>query len=566
VRLPTLRAPNKNAPLPRMAAIASAFVFGQKVAQRAAEGMSPCLFSLHPRRCRFRSSSLRGSFLLGTLTLSNVSYLACATVLLLTGCAAFSVPPQEKKPRNIILVIGDGMGPQQLGLAELYALNTKDRKAEPLSRFVRSAAIGTHIPSAHNTLVNDSACSATQMASACTCKPRQVGIDTSGLPCGSIFQDARRRSMKVGLVSDTQITHATPAAFYASVHERNSEHRIAEQLIKSDFDLALSGGRAFFSSSTISCETADCRDSNKISSGRSDDQNLIDKARSKGVVVVESASELRDVRSTPLLGLFSQNFMNDAFREGQDEQPSLAAMTAKALSLLDNQNGFILMVEAGQIDFAAHNNDAGWVLAELLRLSTTLDAIMEFTQGRDDTLVILTGDHETGGMGFSYYYPSKIPSTAGLSSSPGKGLDSNFVSTESLDTLQKQTAPIRTVAEAFMKLEAKQRTAEKLREMTRSIANLPLDLSVASWITTSLSGETRPRSIFDALVTPYYPHSSAPTALLGRALGSQLGIVWATGTHTSTPIFVFSTGPYSSSFQGVFQTHELGQRLKAVLE
>lgn len=503
---------------------------------------------------------------LPTLTLSNVIHLACATVLLFTGRTAFSLPTQEKKPRNIILVIGDGMGPQQLGMAELYAIKTKDRKAEPLSRFVRSAVIGTHIPSAQGTLVNDSACSATQMAGACTCLPRQVGLDAKGLPCGSIFQDAKKRSMKVGLVSDTQITHATPAAFYASVQERNSEHLIAEQLIESNLDLALSGGRAFFSSSTISCETTDCRDSNKISSGRSNGQNLLDKARSKGFVVVESARELKEAHSTPLLGLFSPNFMNDAFREGQDEQPSLSAMTAKALSLLDNQNGFVLMVEAGQIDLAAHHNDAGWVLAEMLKLSATLDAIRDFTQRRDDTLVILTGDHETGGMGFSYYYPNKIPSAQGSSSSPGKGSDSSFVSTESLYTLRKQTAPIRTVAEAFMKLEANQRTAEKLRDMTRSTTNLPLDLDIASWITSSLSGETRPKSILDALVTPYYPHSSAPTALLGRALGSQFGIVWATGTHTSTPIFVFSAGPYRSAFQGVFQTHELGQRLKAVLE
>lgn len=503
---------------------------------------------------------------LSALTFSNVIHIACTTVLLLAGRAAFSLPPQEKKPRNIILVIGDGMGPQQLGLAELYALKTKDRRAEPLSRFVRGAVIGTHIPSAQGTLVNDSACSASQMAGACTCLPRQVGLDAKGLPCGSIFQDAKKRSMKVGLVSDTQITHATPAAFYASVQERNSEHLIAEQLIESNLDLALSGGRAFFTSTKNSCQTTNCRNRNESHSERADGQNLLDKARSKGFVVVESARELEDVRSTPLLGLFSQNFMNDAFREGQDEQPSLSAMTAKALSLLDNQNGFILMVEAGQIDFAAHQNDAGWVLAELLRLSATLDAIRDFTQGRDDTLVILTGDHETGGMGFSYYYPSKIPPTTGSSSSSGKGSDSNFVSTESLDTLRLQTAPIRTVAEAFMKLDANQRTVEKLRDMTRSTANLPLDPDIASWIITSLSSETRPKSILDALVTPFYPDSSAFTALLGRALGSQLGIVWATGTHTSTPIFVFSTGPHSSSFQGVFETHELGRRLKAVLE
>lgn len=503
---------------------------------------------------------------LPTLTLLNVFHLACATVLLFTGQAAFTLPTHDKKPRNIILIIGDGMGPQQLGLAELYALKTRDKKAEPLSRFIRNTVIGTHIPSAEGTLVNDSACSATQMAGACLCRPRQLGLDAKGLPCGSIFDAAKKRSMKVGLVSDTQITHATPAAFYARVDERSSEHLIAEQLLESNVDLALSGGRALFLPTQASCRTADCQDKNKRYGERTDGQNLLIRARAKGFVVAQSAHELEAARSTPLLGLFSPNFMNDAFREAQDEQPSLSSMTSKALSLLDNPHGFILMVEAGQIDLAAHHNDAGWVLGELLKLSATLGVIQDFAKHRDDTLIILTGDHETGGMGFSYYYPGNTPSGSGWLSSSQKAADASFVSTESLDILRKQTGSVHTVVQAFMKLRASERTSEKLREMTRSTANLPLDPQISSWIITSLNGEVQPRSLLDTLITPYYPRGSAPTALLGRALGAQFGIVWATGTHTSTPVLVFSTGPQSSSFQGVFQTHELGSRLQALIQ
>jgi alkaline phosphatase len=372
--------------------------------------------------------------------------------------------------------------------------------------------------------------------------------------------------MRVGLVSDTQITHATPAAFYAQVDERNSEQRIAEQLLESGLDLALSGGRAFFLPANSSCRTADCLDGNESYGERSDNQNLIEAARSKGFVLAQSAHELDKASSTPLLGLFAPHFMNDAFKEGQDGQPSLAGMTAKALSLLDNPHGFILMVEAGQIDLAAHHNDAGWVLAELLRLSATLDVIQTFTQSRDDTLLVLTGDHETGGMGFSYYYPTNTPPAHGLSPSPRRSGDSDFVSAHNLDILRKQSAPVRTAVEAFMKLRDSQRTAQRLQEVAHSTANLSLNSEIASWLAPALNGEAQSRSIFDALITPFYPRTSGPTALLGRALGSQLGIVWGTGTHTSTPIFVFSHGPRSASFQGVFETHELGQRLKILLE
>ncbi len=497
--------------------------------------------------------------------LSTTILVSCATILLLTSRSTSSLPAREKKPRNVILVIGDGMGPQQLGLAGLYNLKTKDDKAAPLSRFIGRSTIGTHLPSGEGTLVNDSACSGTQMASACLCRPRQVGLDAKGLPCGTIFKDAKKRSMKVGLVSDTQITHATPAAFYARVDERSSEHLIAEQFLESGIDVALSGGRAFFLPTEASCNSTDCRFGKDGFGERTDGLHLLAKARSQGFVVTQSAQELAEARSTPLLGLFSPNFMNDAFREGQDQQPTLAAMTAKALSLLENTHGFILVVEAGQIDLAAHHNDAGWVLAELFRLSRTLDVIEDFAERRNDTLIILTGDHETGGMGFSYSYPRNNRSTHQSFSSTPQSTDTNFVSTDRLDTLARQRAPVRLAIEAFMKLNASQRTAAKLQEVTLSTANLQLDSEVASLFAELLNGKPRSTTVFDLLTSSYYPLSSAPTALLGRALGAQIGIVWATGTHTSTPIFVFSTGPHSSSFRGVFQTHELGQRLKTLL-
>jgi alkaline phosphatase len=498
----------------------------------------------------------------------------CVTTSVLLGLAivtgtirnSFCVPREDPAPRNIILVIGDGMGPQQVGLAELYAAKAKDDSARTLSGFIRQSVIGAHMPSAQGTLVNDSACSATQIASACSCKSRQIGLNAEGAPCRTIFQDAKKEGKKLGLVSDTRITHATPAAFYAHVNDRDSENMVAEQLLDSGIDLALSGGRSFFLPKQGTCSSSDCREETGNYGERADRRNLLNDARKRGFSIALNARDLELAHGTPLLGLFSQDVMNDAFREGQNEQPTLAVMTQKALKLLDNPNGFILMVEAGQIDLAAHHNDAGWVLAELLRLSAALGVIDNFIQNRNDTLVVLTGDHETGGMGFSYYYPANVPLTSNFFVSPPTAVNSDFVSSENLAVLRGQKASLLSVMTTFTQQHQKQRTPKKLQQLIQSTAHLSLNTDVAAWIAGSVNEERHQPNMYDALLGPFYRKDSGPSAILGRALGAQLGIVWGTGTHTSTPIFVFSKGPRSTAFQGWFDTLELGQRLKHILE
>lgn len=365
------------------------------------------------------------------------------------GCAIDTGPSPKSvssgsAPRNVILVVGDGMGPQQVALSEIYWQRTRDERAAPLHHFLSKATNGIHIPLPERSLVNDSACAASQLAGGCRCEPRQIGVDIDGAPCDSVLRTAKQLGLRVGLISDTRITHATPAAFYGHVGDREEEFKLAEQLIEADADLALSGGADFFlpgpttESLTPVSRSAACHRSDW--GRRRDGTNLVPQAEARGTTVVCSLAELAGVRQLPVLGLFAPQHMANAFREGEGAEPTLAQMTERALSLLENPRGFFLMVESGQIDTAAHYNDAGWVFAEMLRLSSVLRVIEDFVERHPETLVVLTADHETGGMGFSY---RRAEEPAGEAVAPTGRLD--FLSDAHLELLNRQRVSISDV-------------------------------------------------------------------------------------------------------------------------
>jgi alkaline phosphatase len=471
----------------------------------------------------------------------NLALATVAVVALLAGCfRSHSDAPnldrnKSSDPRNIIVIIGDGMGPQQLALAELYHARVGGRSANALHRFISSAAQGTHLPLPETALVNDSACAASQLAGGCRCDPQGIGLDRWGKPCKTISKRAQQLGMRVGLISDTRLSHATPAGFAAQVKHRKQEHEIAAQMVGSGFDLLLSGGSEYFP------------------------PPLLQQAADKGYRVVSDRKQLNGTKSLPVLGLFAKGHMSDAFSEGSNGEPTLAEMTDRALALLDNPRGFFLMIEAGQIDTAAHHNDAGWVLREMFRLSKVLERILEFISNRDDTLVILTADHETGGMGLSY--------RAIAGEKPSDTYD--FLTKQTLLGLARQSAPLRS----HLKTSATDRS-DKYRSLKGEIARLgiePLSADELLRITnssevTAHSGDSNDchhdESLLETSYKRFYPHQQYRTpAMLGRELGARMGVVWATGGHTSTPVPILCHGAGQEICKGWFTTQSFGERL-----
>jgi alkaline phosphatase len=445
----------------------------------------------------------------------------------------------------VILVIGDGMGPQQIGLALAFAQRAQQKDlAAALERFIAKAAVGVHLPFPAENLVNDSACSATMLSSGCSCTPGQLGIDQRGKQAESVVSIAKEAGKRVGLISDTRITHATPAAFAVHVNHRSLESDVADQLIaENSIELLFSGGLSFF----VPRSSKDCGGYAKYPcvSGRKDERNLIEESRRKGYETVFNQADLTQLEQLPALGLFAASDMQNAFTEGANEQPTLATMTKKALALLENPKGFFLMVESGQIDWAGHQNDAGWMLRELLRLSSVMQVIEDFSKGREDTLVILTADHETGGFGFTY--DSK----------------KNFVSNGALDSLHKQRRTIGEIYKDFSERPELERTPALLKKVVAKETGVLLEYNrIIKILACSNNLENSPDCEMRNLVEN---KKDLASLMLARAVSERLGAVWASPNHTSTPVFVFSQGPAAEVFSQVRNTEKFGVLLKKMV-
>jgi alkaline phosphatase len=305
--------------------------------------------------------------------------------------------------RNAILYVGDGMGLTHVTAARIYQKNARDGLLT-LDTFEQIALVRTY---AANGLVTDSAAAGTALASGVKTNNVMVGVDPDGDPVDTILELAKRAGKSVGIVTTTSITHATPACFYAHVRARNLESQIADQLIDTaEFDIVLGGGRQFFIPTDMEEPESGGR------SGRRDGRNLIEEAKVKGYRVIGRQSEFDslvadlDAGRDPgvVLGLFSGGQMSYEAHRADDAwgEPSIAEMTSAAIRLLSrNPNGYFLLVEGGRIDHAGHANAGQLMVRDLLAFDEAVKVGRD--AAGDDTLIVVTADHETGGLAINGY-------------------------------------------------------------------------------------------------------------------------------------------------------------------
>src|SRR5690554_2745482 len=229
-------------------------------------------------------------------------------------------------------------------------------------------------------------------------------------------EKAKKLGKSSGLASDTRITHATPAGFAAHQSHRSLENEIAVDLLNNNVDVMLSGGLRYWIPASANDEQSSARlelealtgGSVRIKSKRKDNRNLIAEAQEKNYDLAFNLDQMNQADGK-MLGLFAYSSLPNAIVENRTKSdpnrtiPTLKEMSERAISTLSqNDKGFFLMIEAGQIDWAGHYNDTGTMLHEMLRMNETLNYVLDWAEGRDDTLVVVTADHETGGFGFSY--------------------------------------------------------------------------------------------------------------------------------------------------------------------
>ncbi len=304
--------------------------------------------------------------------------------------------------KNVILLIGDGMGPVQRQAARL-GLGRGTQKLVmdtlPVSGAVRT---GCADPMAE---VTDSAAAATALATGVKTNNGVVGLSPDGAVVPSILELAKRAGKAVGLVTTCQVTDATPAAFASHVPDRSDQSEIARQYIEeTGVDVILGGGADWWIPLGSRRVFAPHPLDDPEAAGLSQHGDLIERARTHGYSIAHDAGDIADVATAKVLGLFANQELFRQSGEGDgahyDPPMSLQSLTAAAIRLLSHHpEGFFLMIEEAAIDRMGHHNNGTLAIKAVHELDRAVEVAMGFAETHPDTLLIVTADHECGGLG-----------------------------------------------------------------------------------------------------------------------------------------------------------------------
>jgi alkaline phosphatase len=368
---------------------------------------------------------------------------------------------------NVILVIGDGMGPNQMSLP-IY-MNIAEGRKDPtyFEKIMKEGESGYVTTNPANGLVTCSSAAGTAIACGTKTFLGMVGIDTNGYPLESALEVAIKEGYKTGLVTDVDITDATPACFYAHNIARGEKEIIAEQLaLRSDINVIFGGGASFFLPKGKMIkdekELGDMDDWENYTSIRHDTLDLIKEMSKKGYKIIGTENELKRLSKTEkhILGLFAGGAISPAIERenGKTKEPSLVLMADKDLELISSGNeNYFTMIECGRIDWESHNNDLGAVYKAVSEMNLVLEkAYSYYSKNKENTLLIFTADHETGSLGIAYNGFDKDRKLS-------KKMESGKVWESGTDPL---------LFKEFIKLKFQKMTINKLLEDVKSIEDL----------------------------------------------------------------------------------------------
>lgn len=495
---------------------------------------------------------------------------------------------QAVTPKNVILMIGDGMGVSQVSIAIDYR-RVMQPQGQPLvmEEMFNQDHFGKVRTHAVGSVLTDSAAAATALACGVKTLPGILGKDASGRPCESILEFAKKRGKLTGVVSTMRVTHATPAAFYSHVVSRDDENAIANQLVLGDdVDVVLGGGFRHFSTGRFSERTECGRDSKLLdgSSKRTDGEDLLAEGRS-GYNLVCNKEQLDGFDYVPgkkVLGTFAaSHFPYWQERHTLKELPSLSHLTHKSLEWLSKgDKGFFLMVEGGLIDYAGHANDAASLLREVLDFDQAIRVAREYVRHHPDTLLIVTADHATGGIA---YTPRAAQNEAEMPNRKLKSGDiytNNEIFPDGKFVFDKLLAQKISFGELLYPLVMRLYPEERF---DRPAPGVDLD-TVASELKTQLeikSAFTISQDEAKRILSPestqwpqwnmfHYPEHVFlhVSARLGLTLMPQNFVGWVSSDHTPEPVDLLCAGPQdlASRCKGLVDNTDVYRIMKTVFD
>ena len=510
------------------------------------------------------------------------------TLIFLISCSQTKSGNSKGKVKNVILMIGDGMGPQQISLLYYFAKHSQLKVVKPdefaFEKLAKLGSLGMSETGPYGAIVADSACSATHLATGEMARSEMIGLNHDGEVKKTILEKAQAKGLLTGLVSDTRMTHATPAAFASHVANRWSEDEIAEHMANIAPDVMLSGGINRFVPEGY---TEKIHGAFRIKSRRGDNKNLIAQAQSNNIQIIYTKNELENLSDRKVFGFFTDhNFPNGMwFSKNKNEKtrkiPTLLEMSQAAIKKLEKgPKGFFLMIEGGQIDWAGHRNDAGEMLHEMISFNETLNWVIDYAKDKPDTLLVVTGDHETGSFGFSYNV-NDLPKGIALKGSAFKDKVFkpylNYADYKILDQLYNQKMSFMDLWIKFNKLPKSEQNSKSLIIMVEQATGFNLSYDdakkILAWTQNKYFQKEHP--VLNKGKVPhvhdfssfYFEEINMRTALIARALSAQQNIVWGTGGHTATAVPLYSMGPkeYTKRLSGHLHHAKVGKILQEAL-
>lgn len=275
--------------------------------------------------------------------------------------------PSGRKVKNIIYMIGDGMGLEQISAA--WVCNGGKLN---LDNFNVTGLIRTW---SANRLVTDSAAAGTALATGHKTNNGMVGVTPDGTPVKSLAEEAMEKGKKAGTAVTCRINDATPAAFFSHSESRNNQEDIVAQFAESGIDFLAGGGIRYWQN-------------------RKDGRDIVEEVKAKGYAFATTKEEMMAVQEGPVIALMADQELDYSLDRGD----ILPSAVAKAIELMDNKKGFFLMVEGSMIDDGGHSNKAGITMEEIFDFDRAVGVALEWAAKDGETLVIVTADHATGGM------------------------------------------------------------------------------------------------------------------------------------------------------------------------
>lgn len=304
-----------------------------------------------------------------------------------------SLNSKNKKAKNIIFMVSDGMSSGTFNLANLYANRILGKNSNWLQLYIdEKVSRGIMDMASASSIVTDSAAASSSWGGGFRVNNGSLNIKPSGEESLPIWQKFLAKGKKAGCVTTVPITHATPAGFTVSMKSRNDQDEIAQEYLRIGYDVLLGGGQRYFDAEH-----------------RKDSKDLYDAYAKKNYIVAKTKAQLKNLDpSKKLLGVFDYDGLPYEIDRKQSVNlsntiPTLAEMTEIAINQMkDHKEGFVLQVESGKVDWAAHANDVSGLIHEQIQFDDAVGVALKFAEQHNDTLVIITTDHGNANPGMIY--------------------------------------------------------------------------------------------------------------------------------------------------------------------